>query len=204
MTQRARSLLDLLDLEWCGRQQPCGIAHQIVHAEVAERHAEVLRGHVLELVGLIHDERGARGDHFAVGALADRRVSAEQMVVDDDHVGFGRALAHQRQEAVTVTRTLGAETGVGIGGDLVPERKILGQVTQLGAVAGLRPRRPLLDHRQQDVVADLDQSAVRSGIAVHRVAIILPAMETEVVRPSLHQRGCEGNADGLAQRTAGL
>src|SRR6185295_12615657 len=99
------------------------------------------------------------------------------MVVDDDHVGFGRALAHQRQEAVTVTRTLGAETGISIGGDLVPEAKILGQVTQLGAVAGLRSRRPLLDDRQQDVVAYLDQSAVRSSIAAHRVAIILPAME---------------------------
>ena len=51
-------------------------------------------------------------------ALAHGRVGAQQMVVDDDHVGFGGALAHQRHEAVAVARALGAEAGVGLGGNL--------------------------------------------------------------------------------------
>ena len=93
----------------------------IVNAEIAERHAEVLRGHVFELVRLVHDERGAGGDDFAVRALPHGCVSAQQMVVDDDDVGFGGTLTHQREEAVAVAGAFGAEAGVRIGGDLFPE-----------------------------------------------------------------------------------
>ena len=104
--------------------------------------AEVLRGHVLELVRLVDDERGAGGNDFAVRALAHRGIGAEQVVVDDHDVGFGGALTHQRQEAVAVARTLGAEAGVGVGGDLLPERKILRQFAQLGTIACPRRRSP--------------------------------------------------------------
>ena len=103
---------------------------------------EVLRRDVLELVRLVHDERRAGRDHLAVLALPHGRVGAQQMVIDDDDVGFRGALAHQRDEAVAVARALGAEARVGFGGDLLPQRQVFGQVAQLRAVAGRRLSSP--------------------------------------------------------------
>ena len=53
------SVLRLARLERRGRQHALAIAHQIVDAIVAERDAEVLRRHVLELMRLVHDQRRA-------------------------------------------------------------------------------------------------------------------------------------------------
>src|SRR2546426_456203 len=66
--------------------------------------SEVLRRHVLELMRLVDNRAAARRDHFAVRVLANRRVGAEQVVVDDDDVGSGGALAHLRDEALVVAR----------------------------------------------------------------------------------------------------
>ena len=69
--------------------------------------------------------------------LPHRGVGAEQVVVDDDDVRFGGALAHAGDEAVVVARALGADAVLGRRGDVAPERQIFGQVLDLGAVAGL-------------------------------------------------------------------
>ena len=114
----------------CARQAAVGIAHEIVELVGAERQPEVLRGDVLELVRFVHDQRGARRDDLAEVAPAARGVGAEQVVVDDDDVRFGGALAHLRDEAVGVARALGAEAGFGGGGDVVPQRQVFRQVAR--------------------------------------------------------------------------
>ena len=70
------------------------VADEVVDAVVADREAEVLRRHVFELVRLVDDGVAAARDDLAEGALPDRGVGAEQVVVDDDDVGLGGALAH--------------------------------------------------------------------------------------------------------------
>ena len=195
--QRAREVLSLLRLERRGRQQALAVAHQIVGAGVADRDAEVLRRHILDLMRLVHDERRARGNHFAERALADRRIGAQQVMVDDDDVGLGGALAHQRDVAVAVARALGAETGVGLGRDLLPEREVLRQIAQLGAVAGRRGLRPLLDDRQEyRSFGRLEQPVRLRGLER------LKAMQAQVVRSALHQRRREGDAQRLAAASA--
>ena len=126
----------------CARSTSRG---QIVDAIAADREAEVLRRDVLELVRLVDDGVAAARNHFAEIALPDGRVRAQQMVVDDDDVGLGGALAHLDDEAVVVARAIGADAVLGRRGDVVPEGQILGQILDLGAVAGLGFRHPALE-----------------------------------------------------------
>ncbi len=112
------------------------------------------------------------------------------MVVDDDDIRRGGALAHARHEAVVVARTLGAETGVCRRRDLVPEREVFRQVPQLGAVADLGPRRPFPDHRQEHVVH-------RGAGAVLQ---LIQLVQAQIVRAPLHAGRRERNAQRLAQR----
>ena len=101
--------------------------------------------------------RSQDGNDLAVGALPHRRVGAQQVMIDDDDVGVGGALPHARDEAVVVARTLGADAVFGAGGDVVPERRVLRQILELGAVAGLGARR---DH-SSIILIDWVSSKVR-------------------------------------------
>ncbi len=136
----------------------------------------------------VQDEVGARRDHLAEGALSDRRVGAQQVVIDDHHVGCGRLLAHPRHEALVVARAFGAEAGFGGGRDFIPERQILGQVLELGAVASLRPGGPFADDGKKDIV--------RHGAGV--VQLIEP-VQAQIVRTALHVCGSERHVERVAK-----
>ena len=107
------------------RQRAFGVAHELVDPVRAERHAEVLRDDVLELMRLVDDRQIALRNDRAVAALTDRRVRAQQVVIDDDDVGRDRALAHARDEAVDELRTLAAEALLARRGQVVPERQVV-------------------------------------------------------------------------------
>ena len=172
-----------------------GVPDQVVDPVVAHRDAEVLRGDVLELVRLVHDQVRARRNHLAVGALAHRGIGAQQVVVDDDDVGLGGALPHPGHEALAVARTVAAQAGLGGGRDLVPQRQVLGQIGQLGAIAGLGLRHPALDDRQEDRVVGSEAPALHLLAAV----VLGEPVQAQVVGPALHAGGGEGHAERLAQ-----
>src|SRR5439155_26951058 len=97
--------------------------------------------------------------------LPHGRIGAQEMMIDDDEVGGGGALAHARHEALVVARTLGAEARLGSRRYLVPEREIFGQILELGSVAGRGFRRPVADDRQENVVrrrADANTGAIEA------------------------------------------
>ena len=83
-----------------------GIAGKIFEAQIGERAAEVLRGDLFKLVGLIEDDGGGFGEDAGVGRIAgreaDRRVCKEEMVIDDDEVGLEGAAAHLGDEAAPI------------------------------------------------------------------------------------------------------
>src|ERR687889_826379 len=64
--------------------------------------AEVFGGHVLDLMRLVEDDGRVVRDDLAELAAAQREVGEEEVVVDDDDVGVGRALAHARDVAGVV------------------------------------------------------------------------------------------------------
>ncbi len=102
------------------------------------------------------------------------------------------SLPHPRHEAVGVSRALAAEAVLRGGRDVVPERQVLRQVGQLGAVARLGARRPVLDEGHRDarlVVA-------RPIVEAHQ----LEAVQAQVVAAALHARGRERAQRTLQQR----
>ena len=151
--------------------------------------AEILRGHVLELVRLVDDGVAAFGDHFAVRALPDRRVGAQQVMVHDDEVRLGGALSHARDEAVGVARALGADAVFRCCGDLSPERQVLGQVCDLGAIAGLRPLRPFVDDGKKNLRRGLAEQLERA--CFRALAERFEPVQAQVVAAALHVGGGE-------------
>ena len=119
------------------------IASQFIEAVRAQRDPEVLSDDILELMRLVDDRQRALGNDFTEAALAHRRVRAQQVVVDDDEVRLGGALAHAGDEAVRVLRAFATEALIGGGRHVLPNRRGVRQVLNLATVAGLGDRRPL-------------------------------------------------------------
>ena len=127
-------------------------------------------------------------DHFAVGALAHRGIRAQQVVIDDHHVGLGSLLPHLRDVAVAILRTIVAEAGFRQRRHVVPQRRVFLDLADLGAVAGLGAAPPLVDRRDE----------------VHRRgrmrAQLIETMQAQVVGPALHVGRGEGHPKRGAQR----
>ena len=105
-----------------GAERLVDIAGEVVEAIAAHRQPKVLRRDVLELMGLVDDGVAAAGDHLAKVALPHRSIGAQQVMIDDDDVGFSCALTHLDDEAVAVTRAFRADAILRRRRDLVPER----------------------------------------------------------------------------------
>ena len=140
---------------------------------------------------LVDNRRTAAWDDFAEVALPDGGVSAEQVMIDDHDIGLGRALAHLDDEAVAVARTVGADTVLGGRGDVVPERQVLGQVLDFGAIAGFGVCQPPFED------ADVMGLVPRSDRG--RLAKGLEAMEAQVVSAALHAGRGERHAERVPE-----
>ena len=133
-----------------------GVAREVFDAIVADGHAEVLRGDVLELVRFVQDRGGAVGDDLAVRALPHGGIREQQVVVDDDEIGLGGALAHARDEAVAdtagtrVPRQFSADAAISL-----QSGRSSGRSFELRAIAGVGRARPAVDDRQQDPLVHL-------------------------------------------------
>ena len=91
-------------------------------------------------MGFVEDDGASLGKNAGVGSVAglllDGEVGEEEVVVDDDDVGFKGFAAHGDDEAVLPVRAGLAEAGFGARVELVPEWRVLGELVDLGAVAG--------------------------------------------------------------------
>ena len=182
-------------------QHPVAVAHQLLDAVIAERDAEVVGRHILELVRLVHDEGRAARDHLAERAVPHRRIGAQQVVVHDHDVRLGGALAHLGHEAVVVARALRPQTRLGLGRDLAPERQILRQIPQLGAVAGGGGGGPLGDDRQEHrALRVVAAAAVEQRRRVLRLRHVVQPVQAQVVRAAFHQRRREAHAQRRGDR----
>ncbi len=177
------------------------VAHQFLEAVIAHDDAEILRRYILELMRLVQHRGVTIGNDRAVVAVAHGRVGEQQVMVHDDEVGFGGALAHARDEALLIERAGRAEAVLGRRGQLRPEREVLRQVGQLRAVASLGLDRPPLEHRQQDPLVHFVAACTESAkpllpcevAGLHR----LKPMQAEVIAAALHHGGGERVANRL-------
>src|SRR5947209_15900241 len=89
-----------------GGGEALDIAREFLDAVRADAEAEILGRDVFELVGFVQNRVAAGRNHLAKRVLPDRRIGAEQMVVDDDDVGLGGALTHSGHKTFVVAWTL--------------------------------------------------------------------------------------------------
>jgi hypothetical protein len=172
-------------------ERPLDVADEILDTVVADRHPEVLCRDILELMCLIDDRIRAAWDHFAKCAPPHGGIRAEEMVVDDDHVGFGGALPHPHDEAVVVARALGPDAVVGRRRNLVPERQVFRKVFDFRAIARLGLVRPLLEDPDVDgFVERADRGTLAEG---------LESVEAEIVAAALHAGRLERDAERLLE-----
>ena len=191
VTHRVELGVDVAGVEAGGLELALDVAAEVLDAVRRDLDPEVLRGHVLQQVGLVQDDRVVVGDHRAVAAVLDREVGAEQVVVDHDEVRLQRALPHARHPA-------GIEVGAGLAdavlagrGDLAPEVGTVGQVFDLAAVARLRPRSPGLDGAEERDLVEPAEAA--------RLPERLVAEEAQVVAAALHDGDAQVAPEGLGQ-----
>ena len=163
---------------------------------MGEADAEVVGGDVFELVSFVEEDGGGFGEDAGVGCIAglllDVEVGEEEVMVDDDEVGVEGAAAHVGDEAVFPVWAGGAEAGFGAGVELVPERRVLGEVLELGAVAvggGALPG--------GDVVELLDLFKAGEEWRVAKGVEFVPA---EIVGAALHVADAEGAVVVAEQR----
>ena len=168
-----------------GRQETVGVSCQFLETVAADRDAKVLRGDIFELMRFVDHGETTVGDHLPVGALSDRGICAEEVMVHDDDVRFDGALSHPGDEAVVVARTLRPDAVFGRGGDLTPEGGIIWEVFDLSPVSGVGLFRPL--------VHDLEIRAVDRRAGLVAVASFSKTVKTKVVGTTFHVRGREAH-----------
>ena len=121
------------------------IAHQILNLIIGDLCAEVFRRDLFDEVRFIEDHRVICRKHRAVIAAAQTEVSEEKMVIDDDDVGFLRAVSHASDKTGIEVSTLLTQTRFGASIDVTPERQRFGKIREFGAIAGLTFSRPVTD-----------------------------------------------------------
>ena len=87
-----------------------GILGGIFDPMRTDDHAEVLRRDVFELVRLVEYGVRAVGNYFAEGAIAQRCVREQEMVIHDHHVRFRGAFTHPGDEALAIARAFRSQT----------------------------------------------------------------------------------------------
>src|SRR5205809_5137752 len=113
------------------------------------------------------------------------------MMVDDDHIGVERVLARLQHEAFLVERTVRAQTIVAGRCDERPDRRVLGHVPKLGAIAAFTCA------RERDYFLQVADVFARWQPVLARRA--LEMMMTDVVRASLEYRNGHRHVERVAQ-----
>ena len=114
------------------------------------------------------------------------------MVIDDDDVGFGRALAHARDEAVVVARALGAEAVLAC---------VAAMSFQNGRSSGrssISARSPVSVSLRQSSISARGSTSSRvnpSDCARRALVAALEAVQAQIVAAPLHVGGGERDAE---------
>src|SRR5271166_760693 len=117
------------------------------------------------------------------------------MVVHDDYIALRRLAPHFSDEATLVVRATLAKAGVAARVELGPELAGLGQIINLGAVAGLGRLLPLGD----GVVLRDFFEAGKNRLAAQRVKLVA----ADVIRSALHVADTQRAQQRLEERKIG-
>ena len=125
------------------------------------------------------------------GLLLDGEVGEEEVVVDDDDVGLESLAAHLGDEAVLPVGAGLAEADFAACVEFMPERGMLGEVFDLGAVAGFGGALPVEDGVE---LRDLFEAG-EQGVVAEGVELLL----ADVVGAAFHVADAEGAEEGFEE-----
>ena len=164
------------------------IATQLRQLAGAEIAAKKGAGDIRQLMRLVKDEGIDARQHLAETLVTQRQIGKKQMMIHHQHIGGLGVLARLHHKTVVVDRAITAQTVVGGGGDLRPDRCILRHGTQLGDIAPLGAAQPGTDACHLILLLGAQTTALGD----------FQTMMTEIVGPPLEQ----GNGSGHPQRLA--
>ena len=114
-----------------------GIARQLQQLTGADGVTEEIARHLGQLVCLVDDKRIRTGQQFAETVVFDRKIGAQQVMIDHHDVGLLRTPARLDQMTLAPRVARLAQTVVAGRGHQRPDRRVLGHVTQLADIAAL-------------------------------------------------------------------
>ncbi len=169
------------------------IPPQILETITADRDAEILAGHILQLMRFIEDYSMILGqDAAGVLFVLEREVGEEEVVVDDDDVALQRALVHERDEAALELLALLTAAKIAPRVQLGPGCTLLGQRLDLGAVAELGGLLPILNDLEIGELFEAGQDGLIVGVVDFLAAGVIAA--------SLHQANLQRAIEMLLQK----
>src|SRR5690348_14386251 len=140
-------------------------------------------GRVLEMVALVHDEPGVRGEHRRFLPVVRRApygdVGHEKMMIDDDDIGLRRLATRLVEKALLVQWALEPPAQIGLRRDLVPELRPRRrrQIAQRAVARSVGPGGDRVELVPETVVEECRG---------HRRRLLEP-LEAEIISPALEQ-----------------
>ncbi len=185
---------------------PDQVARQF--GELARRHGdpEELGRDIGQLVGLVEDQYLRCRKQLRDTLVAQGQVGAEQVVVDDDHIGLHGPAPGAHQETVVEARAVLAEAVLAGGDRLRPRRRVLRDAGRLGPVAAARQGREALDASQHGgILAALEAALEQVALEVVMADVVGPTLEhgDPGRHPQGRRQGRQVTGDQLVLQVAG-
>ncbi len=166
------------------------VARELDQLRGGERLAEEQPRGLGQLVRLVEDHGVAGGQQLGDALVAQRDVGEKQVMVDHHHVGRERVLARAHHEAVLVVRAFLAEAVFARRRGVLPDRRVLGHVGEVGAVARDRGGGEMLDQPQP-------RSIVARGEPAFAARPLEP-VQAYIIGAALQQRRHRARGDRVA------
>jgi hypothetical protein len=160
------------------------VARELAQLAGGQLLAEEQRRGVGQLMRFVENDRIACRQQLGEPFVPQHDVGEEEVVVYDDDVRRQRVLAGIHHEALAVVRAFASEAVVARRGYLRPDGRGVGDVGELGLVAGRRAARECLDAFQVAHVGTRCKCSVDAGLP--------EVMMANVVRAPLEQRDGDG------------
>ncbi len=178
LLQPDQNPVQLLRSELPHARQRRDIPPQLLHPVVADREAEILARDILDLMRFVEDYGVVVGENAAHFVPPHGEVGKEEMVVDDDDIGFRGALVHQGDKAALILLALRSRAEFGARVDLAPGSAVLGKSSNFRPVPRLRGQLPVANNLK---VRDFFQPRKRG-----RILRVIDLLAAGVVAAALH------------------
>ena len=173
------------------RQLLAHVANQQFHLPATVSRTKKLGRKIGDLVRLVDDDRVRRAQQVSETIFFQRQVREQQVVIDDDDVGFDGLAARLHHVTASDLRAARTQAVFARRGDLRPQRMGVTQSRHFGEIATAGTARPAFDSHQR-TVALATETALCSELP--------ESIGAQVVGTALEKRDARRYPDGAGQQ----